>query len=265
MRSKCFQVLTVAELKDRKLSSSELRRYTRHLDLPQFGHEGQLRIKRASVLVVGLGGLGSVSALYLTLAGIGTLGLVEDDLVSLDNLHRQALYSTEDVGSLKLARASQELKEHNPEVDLKLISQRLDAENAQAIVRDFDLVVDGTDNMKTRQIINQTCAAQEKPYVYGAVNLYDGQVSVFHAAQGPCLACLFPPAFSEGKEKQVEELAVLNTLPAVIGALQTTEALKLVVGIGHPLIGKLLIYNAMNAVVERVTIEKNPHCPVCSG
>jgi len=245
------------------LSPSELMRYTRHLSLPRFGHEGQLRIKRASALVVGLGGLGSVSALSLTLAGIGTLGLIEDDQVSLDNLHRQTLYTTGDVGSSKLAKAAQKLKAHNPEVGFKLFPQRLDTDNVQAIVREFDLVVDGTDNMKTRQIINQTCVVQEKPYVFGAVNLYDGQVSVFHAAQGPCLACLFPQPLQEEEEKQAEELAVLNTLPAVVGALQSAEVFKLIVGMGKPLIGKLLIYNALSAAFERVNIEKHPNCPVC--
>ena len=265
MRSKCFQVLMVDDVNGLELSPSELMRYTRHMSLPHVGHEGQLRIKRASALVVGVGGLGSVSALYLTLAGIGTLGLIEDDQVSLDNLHRQGLYITGDVGSSKLASAAQKLKAHNPEVGFKLFPQRLDADNVQAIVRDFDLVVDGTDNMKTRQIINQSCVSQDKPYVYGAVNVFDGQVSVFHAAQGPCLACLFPQALQDEKEKQSEELAVLNTLPAVVGALQSAEVLKLVVGMGKPLIGKLLIYNALNAAVERVNIEKNPNCPVCSG
>jgi molybdopterin/thiamine biosynthesis adenylyltransferase len=247
------------------LSPSELMRYTRHLSLPHFGHEGQLRIKRASALVVGLGGLGSVSSLYLTLAGIGTLGLIEDDQVSLNNLHRQTLYTTGDVGSSKLAKTAQKLKAHNPDVEFKLYPHRLDADNVQAIVREFDLVVDGTDNMKTRQIINQTCVAQEKPYVFGAVNLYDGQLSVFHAAQGPCLACLFPRPLQEEKEKQAEELAVLNTLPAVVGALQSAEVLKLIVGMGKPLIGKLLIYNALSAAVERINIEKHPNCPVCSS
>lgn len=246
-----------------EFSSSELVRFSRHMSLPRFGHEGQAQIKRSSALVVGLGGLGSVSALYLALAGIGTLGLIEDDQVSLDNLHRQILYRTEDIGASKVDLAAQRLKQHNPEVNLKVFPQRLDWDNAQEIAEDFDLVVDGTDNLMTRQVINQTCVAQDKPYVYGAVNLFDGQVSVFHASQGPCLACIFPQAPDEEQEKQAEQLAVLSTLPAVVGSFQTTEVLKLIVGMGNPLVGKLLIYNALNAVVEQINLEKDPDCSVC--
>lgn len=246
-----------------EFSSSELARFTRHMSLPRFGQKGQAQIKRSSALVVGLGGLGSVSTLYLALAGIGTLGLIEDDQVSLDNLHRQILYRTVDIGSSKVEIAAQRLQEHNPEVNLKVFSQRLDCDNVQKIVGDFDLVVDGTDNLITRQVINQTCAAQNKPYVYGAVNLFDGQVSVFHASKGPCLACIFPQAPEEEQEKHADQLAVLSTLPAVVSSFQTTEVLKLIVGMGNPLVGKLLIYNALNATVEHIQIEKDPDCPVC--
>lgn len=253
----------VVDMNHSDFSSSELLRYTRHLALPNVGLEGQSRIKQASVLVVGLGGLGSVSALYLTGAGIGTIGLIEDDKVSLDNLHRQILYTTDDVGSSKIAIASKRLKAHNPEVELKLFSQRFNLANGESIVRDFDMVVDGTDNLISRQIINQMCVDQGKSYIFGAVNLFDGQVSVFNAAQGPCMACLFPHAAQQEADKQADQLAVLNTLPAMIASLQTVEVLKLIVGMGKPLIGKLLIYNALNASFDQVDIEKNPNCPVC--
>jgi len=244
-------------------SSSELTRYTRHLTLPHLGLEGQSSIKQGSVLIVGLGGLGSISSLYLTGAGIGTIGLIEDDTVSLDNLQRQILYTTDDVGTSKLNIAAQRLKAFNPEVEFKLFSQRLNLANGESIAKDFDIVVDGTDNLVTRQIINQICVEQGKPYIFGAVNLYDGQISVFDAVQGPCMACLFPNKARGEEEKQPEQLAVLNTIPAMIASLQTAEVIKLIVGIGKPLIGRLVIYNAVNVSFDQVKIEKNPACPVC--
>jgi molybdopterin/thiamine biosynthesis adenylyltransferase len=246
------------------LSPLEFERYRRHLPLPKMGIEGQQRLKAASVLVVGLGGLGSISSLYLALAGVGTLGLVEDDLVSLSNLHRQILYTTNEIGQPKLAIATQKLRQHNPEVQLKPYACRFNEENAVEIVQHFDLVVDGTDNIKTRRVINSTCLALDKPYVYGAVNLYDGQVSVFHGSRGPCLACVFVEAHQELREKQAEQLAVLNTLPAIVATMQTTEVIKLITGVGKPLIGKLLIFNAINVVSEHIAIQKKPHCPVCA-
>lgn len=254
----------VVEMKG-NLSELENERYSRHLALPKFGHEGQARLKAASVLIVGVGGLGSISALYLTLAGVGSVGLIEDDHVSLSNLHRQILYTTDEIDQPKLAVATQKLKQHNPEVDFLTFSERLTETNAHEIVQGFDVVVDGTDNLTTRHVINQACVRLDKPYVFGAVNLYDGQVSVFHASQGPCLACLFPQRPDQQQEKGIEQLAVLNTLPAVVSALQTTEVIKIIVGVGKPLVRTLLIYNALNAVMERITIEKNPLCPVCGS
>lgn len=245
------------------LSASEIERYTRQLALPHIGQSGQLRLKRASALVVGLGGLGCVSSLYLTLAGFGTIGLIEADHVSLDNLHRQTLYTTDDIGESKLPNAIQSLEDHNPEGDFITYPHRLAEENASSIISNFELVIDGTDNLETRQVINKTCVELDKPYIFGAVNLYDGQVSVFHASRGPCMGCLFPSQSPNQDDKPAEQLAVLNTMPAVIGALQATEAIKITVGVGVPLIGQLLIYNALNAVFERVAIEKNPSCPVC--
>jgi adenylyltransferase/sulfurtransferase len=255
----------VAEMQDNNLDALELERYRRHLSLPHFGTEGQMRLKQASVLVVGLGGLGSISSLYLTSAGVGKIGLIDDDHVSLDNLPRQILYTTDQIGEPKLALAARRLKAHNPNVEIKTFLQRLNADNAQEIVSEFDLVVDGTDNLATRWVINQTCVAADKPYVYGAVSLYDGQVSVFHASKGPCFACLFPNAPQEPQEKSAEQLAILNTLPAVTAALQTTEAIKLIVGVGRPLLRQLLIYNALYTAFETVVVEKNTACTVCGG
>ena len=245
------------------LTVLELERYTRHVSLPHMGSEGQQRLKGASVLIVGLGGLGSVSALYLTLAGVGRVGLIEKDRVSLHNLHRQILYTSDDLGEDKLSLAAHSLKQHNPEVDLKTYPQRLTQDNALDIIKDFDLVIDGTDNLETRHVINRTCVSLGKAFIYAAVNLFDGQISVFQASQGPCLACVFPQISQAEQEKSPEHLAVLNTLPAVVGALQAAEAIKMITGLGKPLIGKLLIYNALNATFERVEIQKNPICQVC--
>ena len=252
-------------MKKDALSALELERYTRHLSLPNFGKAGQLRLKQASALVVGVGGLGSVSSLYLSLAGLGTIGLMEDDLVSRDNLHRQILYTTNDLGESKLTRAAETLKHHNPEVNFITYPHRLTAENALAIISNYDLVIDGTDNVQARQVINQACVTLDKPYIYGAVNLFDGQVSVFHASQGPCWWCLYPHRTASGPEKTAAQLAVLNTLPAVVAALQATEVIKLIVGMGKPLIGQVLLYNALNAAFERIEIAKDPHCPVCGN
>lgn len=245
------------------LDPLELERYSRHLALPHFGEQGQLRLKQASVLIVGLGGLGSVSSLYLTSAGVGKIGLIEDDHVSLNNLQRQILYTTGEVGQSKLALAAQKLEAHNPTVVIKTHPHLLNADNAGAIVQEYDLVVDGTDNLVTRRVINQACVALDRPYIYGAVNLYDGQVSMFHASQGPCWACLFPESPQEPQAKRPEQLAVLNAVPAVIGALQSTEAIKWIVGKGQTLIGELLIYNALQTSFEKIGIEKKTQCSVC--
>jgi molybdopterin/thiamine biosynthesis adenylyltransferase len=256
-------VWMAAEMDKKELTDSELERYTRHVSLPHMGSEGQQRLKDASVLVVGLGGLGCVSALYLTLAGVGRVGLIEDDRVSLHNLHRQILYTNDDLGKGKLFLAAHKLEQHNPQVEFKTYPQRLTQDNALDIIRDFDLVIDGTDNLETRHVINRTCAFLGNVFIYGAVNLFDGQVSVFQASQGPCLACVFPQIPQSGQEKSPEHLAVLSTVPAVIGALQAAEAFKIITGLGTPLIGKLLIYNAFNSTFEKVDINKNPACQVC--
>lgn len=252
-------------MQNNSLDPLELERYRRQVSLPNFGAEGQIRLKQASVMVVGLGGLGSISSLYLTAAGVGKIGLVDDDRVSLDNLPRQILFTTDQIGEPKCALAARRLRAQNPAVVLEEFPQRFTADNADELVREFDLVVDGTDNLATRRLINQTCVAAEKPYVFGAVNLYDGQVSVFHASQGPCHACLFPDQTPEPPERRAEQLAILNTLPAVIAALQTTEAIKLIVRVGRPLVGQLLIYNALQSTFETVTVKKNPACLVCGG
>ena len=245
------------------LTDVTLERYIRHVHLPHMGSEGQQRLKAGSVVVVGLGGLGCVSALYLTLAGVGRIGLVEDDRVNLHNLHRQILYTNDDLGVDKLSLAAYRLEQHNPEVEFKTYPQRLTQDNALDIIRDFDLVIDGTDNLETRHVINRTCATLDKVYIFGAVNLFDGQLSVFHASQGPCLACVFPQMPHVEKINHQERLAVLNTLPGVVGALQAAEAIKLITKLGKPLIGKLLIFNALNSTFEQVEIQKNPVCQVC--
>jgi adenylyltransferase/sulfurtransferase len=207
-----------------------LERYTRHLSLPNFGKTGPLRLKQATALVVGVGGLGSVSSLHLSRVCVGTIGLMHDDLVSRDNLHRQILYTTDDLGESKLARVVETLKHHNPEVNFITYPHRLTGENALTIIRNYDLVIDGTENVQARQVINQASVKLDKPYLHGAVNLYDGEVSVLYTSQGPCWRCLYPHRSGHGLEKTAEQLPVLNTLPAVVAALQATEAIKLLPG-----------------------------------
>jgi adenylyltransferase/sulfurtransferase len=242
---------------------SAIERYARQIALPHVGGAGQLKLKSASALVVGLGGLGSISALYLTLAGLGKIGLVDDDHVNLSNLQRQILYTSKDISQNKLDLAVKKLHSHNPEVEIISYPQRLTPDNASAMIEGFDMVVDGSDSLSTRNVINQVCVTQDKPYIYGAVNLFDGLVSVFHASKGPCLACLYPQNQLAQRDKSEDQLAVLNTLPAVVGALQAAEALKIIIGMGKPLIGQLLIYNALAVAFEHIIVEKKPTCPVC--
>ncbi len=250
-------------MKDFTNDSRGLERYSRHLTLPSWGKKGQKKIKAASILLVGVGGLGSPISLYLAGAGVGRLGLMDDDHVSVSNLPRQVLYSTDEVGQSKVGIAQKRLTRLNPDVEVLAFSERLTDENAPEIIKDFDLVLDGTDNMVTRRIINQTCVRLDKPYIFGAVNRFDGQVSVFHASRGPCLECLFPDLPEEEREKTEEELAILNTVPAIVGALQVTEALKLILGMADLLVGRLLLFNALEPSIQCIQFQKKDDCKVC--
>lgn len=246
-----------------ELTRDELVRYSRHLLLPEVGLEGQRKLKAARVLLVGAGGLGSPAALYLAAAGVGTLGIVDFDRVDITNLHRQLLHGTSDVGRTKLASAVDRLREVNPHVTVEPHEVRLSSANALDLFRQYDLVVDGTDNFQTRYLVNDACVLTGRPNVYGSIFRFDGQVSVFCTADGPCYRCIYrepPPA---GMVPSCAEGGVLGILPGIVGILQATEAIKLILGIGEPLIGRLNLVDALGARQRTVKIKRDPTCPAC--
>jgi len=246
------------------LTGEELRRYSRHLLLPEVGLAGQRRLRSARVLIVGTGGLGAPAALYLAAAGVGTLGLVDFDTVDASNLQRQLLYSTADVGRRKLDAARDRLAGLNPGVRVVPHEQRLDSTNALEIVRQYDVVLDGTDNFPTRYLVNDASVLTGVPNVYGSIYRFEGQVSVFDASRGPCYRCLYPEPPPPDLVPSCAEAGVLGVLPGVVGVLQATEAVKLLLGIGEPLIGRLLLYDALAMSFRELKLRKNPECALCS-
>ena len=245
------------------LSQEEFQRYSRHLVMPEVTLAGQERLRRARVLCVGAGGLGSPASLYLAAAGIGTLGLVDDDVVSLSNLQRQVLYATDDVGEPKGAMAARRLRETNPHVKLEIHETRLVADNVMDIVSGYDLVVDGSDNFPTRYLVNDACVLLGKPLVYGSVLRFAGQVSVFDSARGPCYRCLFPEPPAPGTVPSCAEGGVLGVLPGIIGSLQALEAIKWIIGAGETLTGRLLLFEGLGLDFREVRLARDPECPVC--
>ncbi|MBN2550850.1 MAG: molybdopterin-synthase adenylyltransferase MoeB [Anaerolineales bacterium] len=247
------------------LSHEEILRYSRHLLLPEVGLEGQRKLKAASILVVGTGGLGSPVALYLAAAGIGRIGLVDFDLVDATNLQRQVIHSTSHIGQLKVESARRRMLDLNPDIQVDAYNEAFTSANALRIAADYDLIIDGTDNFPTRYLINDLCVLTGKPNVYGAIYRFDGQVSVFDARRGPCYRCLFPEPPPPGLVPSCAEGGVLGILPGTIGTLQATEAIKLILDIGEPLLGRLLLYNALDLSFEFVQLRKNPSCRVCGS
>jgi adenylyltransferase/sulfurtransferase len=245
------------------LEPDELRRYGRHLLLPEVGIDGQRKLKRARVLIIGAGGLGSPLALYLAAAGVGTIGLVDFDTVELSNLQRQVLHGTRDVGRRKLDSARDRIADVNPLVRIESHDTRLSAENALAIIGAYDLVVDGTDNFATRYLVNDACVLSGRPNVYGSIFRFDGQVSVFATTDGPCYRCVYPEPPPPGFVPSCADGGVLGVLPGLVGTLQATEALKLLLGIGTPLAGRLLLVDALHGGVRTVRIRRDPACPAC--
>jgi adenylyltransferase/sulfurtransferase len=245
------------------LSPEELRRYARHLALPGVGLEGQGRLREARVLCVGAGGLGSPLALYLAAAGVGTLGLVDHDVVDASNLQRQILHGSSDVGRPKLESARDRLAEANPHVEVVAYQTRLTSENALEILSGWDVVVDGTDNFPTRYLVNDACVLLGTPNVYGSVFRWEGQVSVFGAEGGPCYRCLFREPPPPGLVPNCAEGGVLGVLPGIIGSLQAMETVKLLLGVGESLVGRLLIFDALEMRWREVALRRNPECPVC--
>lgn len=247
-----------------RLSPPELLRYARHLVLPEVGLAGQRRLKSARVLVVGAGGLGSPVALYLAAAGVGTLGLVDFDEVDATNLQRQILHGESDVGRLKLDSARDRLAETNPHVQVVAHEARLSSGNALSVLADYDVVVDGTDNFPTRYLVNDACVMLGRPNVYGSVHRWEGQVSVFAAGDGPCYRCLFREPPPPGLVPNCAEGGVLGVVPGVVGSLQALETVKLILGQGSPLAGRLLIFDGLELEWREVSIRRDPACPVCS-
>ncbi len=241
----------------------ELVRYARHFVLPQVGPEGQGKLKEARVLLVGAGGLGSPAALYLAAAGVGTLGVVDADVVDPSNLQRQVLHGTSDLGRPKVASARDRLREVNPHVQVVGHRERLSSGNALGILEDYDLVVDGSDNFPTRYLVNDACILTGKPFVYGAVDRWEGQLSVFGAPDGPCYRCLFREPPPPGLVPTCAEAGVLGVLPGVVGSLQAMEAIKLVLAVGDPMVGRLLVFDALELSFREMKLRKNPDCPVC--
>ena len=245
------------------LTNDEILRYSRHLIMPEVGMEGQQKLKAAKVLCIGAGGLGSPLALYLAAAGVGTLGIVDFDVVDFTNLQRQIIHSTADVGRPKLESAAEKLKAINPFINLRTFNTRLSSENALDLFREFDIVADGTDNFPTRYLVNDACVLTGKPNVYGSIFRFEGQASVFATEQGPCYRCLYPEPPPPGLVPSCAEGGVLGILPGLVGVMQATEAIKLILGIGDPLIVRLLLIDALGMKFRELKLRKNPDCPAC--
>jgi sulfur-carrier protein adenylyltransferase/sulfurtransferase len=245
------------------LSQDELIRYSRHLMLPGVGSVGQRRLKNARVLLVGAGGLGSPAALYLAAAGVGTIGLVDFDVVDLTNLQRQILHGTRDIGRPKLDSATDRIADLNPHVRVEPFDTRLTSANALEIIRDFDLVVDGSDNFPTRYLVNDACVLTGRPNVFGGIFRFEGQASVFATANGPCYRCLFRVPPPPGLVPNCAEGGVLGVLPGLVGSVQATEALKLILGLGEPLVGRLLLIDTLAMRFRTIVIRRDPACPAC--
>ncbi len=245
------------------LSNEEVLRYSRHLIMPEVGMEGQLKLKAAKVLCIGAGGLGSPLAMYLAAAGVGTLGIVDFDVVDFTNLQRQIIHSTEDVGRKKLDSAAESIQGINPFVEVRKFETRLTSENALSIFRDFDVVVDGTDNFPTRYLVNDACVLSGKPNVYGSIFRFEGQASVLATKDGPCYRCWYPEPPPPGLVPSCAEGGVLGILPGLVGVIQATETVKLILGKGEPLIGRVLLVDALGMRFRELKLRKNPDCPVC--
>jgi sulfur-carrier protein adenylyltransferase/sulfurtransferase len=246
-----------------ELTVDEVRRYSRHLIIPDVGMTGQKRLKNARVLCVGAGGLGSPALLYLAAAGVGTLGIVDFDVVDESNLQRQIIHGQSDVGRPKAESARDSIREINPNVTVIVHEERLDSDNAMQIFSGYDLIVDGTDNFATRYLVNDACVLLGKPYVWGSIYRFDGQASVFWAEHGPCYRCLYPEPPPPGMVPSCAEGGVLGVLCGSIGSIQVTEAIKVITGIGEPLAGRLMIYDALEMTYRSVRVRKDPECPVC--
>src|SRR5712691_10070538 len=256
---------TITETAAVQLSKDEILRYSRHLIMPEVGMEGQLKLKQAKVLAIGAGGLGSPLALYLAAAGVGKLGIVDFDVVDFTNLQRQVIHSTSDVGRSKLASARETIQGINPNVEVVTYETRLTSENALDIFKDYDVIADGTDNFPTRYLVNDACVLLGKPNAYGSIFRFEGQASVFYAKEGPCYRCLYPEPPPPGLVPSCAEGGVLGVLPGIVGSIQALETMKLILGTGETLIGRLLLFDALQLRFRELRLEKDPDCPVCGA
>jgi sulfur-carrier protein adenylyltransferase/sulfurtransferase len=247
------------------LSKNEIERYSRHLIMPEVGMEGQLKLKQAKVLCIGTGGLGAPLGLYLAAAGVGRIGLVDFDKVDDSNLQRQILFSTKDVGRPKIEAAADRLHGLNPEIQIDRFDTHLSSENALEILKDYDIVVDGTDNFPTRYLVNDACVLLQKPNVYGSIFRFEGQITIFGFPEGPCYRCLYPEPPPPGLVPSCAEGGVLGVLPGIVGAIQAAETLKLIIGKGESLIGRLLLFDALAMRFRELKLRKNPDCPMCGA
>ncbi len=245
------------------LTNDEIRKYGRHLIMPEFGIEGQRRLKASSVLLIGTGGLGSPLALYLTAAGVGRIGLVDYDVVDESNLQRQVIHGVSTVGTSKIESAARRMLDINPALQIDRYEVPLTSENALEILAPYDVIIDGTDNFPTRYLVNDACVRLGKPNVYGSILRFEGQLSVFYAKEGPCYRCMFPEPPPPGLVPSCAEGGVLGVLPGTIGTMQATEAVKLITGIGDPMIGRMLLYDALEMSFTTIRVRKNPNCVVC--
>jgi sulfur-carrier protein adenylyltransferase/sulfurtransferase len=247
------------------LSKDEILRYSRHLIMPEVGMEGQLKLKQAKVLCIGTGGLGAPLGLYLAAAGVGRIGVVDFDTVDFTNLQRQILFGTEDVGRRKIEAGAERLRSLNPEIQIDPIEARLTSENALELFKDYDIIVDGTDNFPTRYLVNDACILLGKPNVYGSIFRFEGQITIFGYPGGPCYRCLYPEPPPPGLVPSCAEGGVLGVLPGIVGAIQAAETLKLILGKGEHLIGRLLLFDALAMRFRELKLRKNPECPACGA
>ncbi|MGD1209776.1 MAG: molybdopterin-synthase adenylyltransferase MoeB [Candidatus Acidiferrales bacterium] len=247
------------------LSKEEVMRYSRHLIMPEVGMAGQLKLKQAKVLCIGTGGLGAPLGLYLAAAGVGRIGLVDFDVVDSTNLQRQVLFGTSDVGRPKIEAAADRLRNLNPDIQIDTFETHLSSENALDILKDYDIVVDGTDNFPTRYLVNDACVLLGKPNVYGSIFRFEGQITIFGYPDGPCYRCLYPEAPPPGLVPSCAEGGVLGVLPGIVGTIQAAETLKLIIGKGDPLVGRLLLFDALGMKFRELKLRKNPECPVCGN
>ena len=245
------------------LSNDEILRYSRHLIMPEVGMAGQLKLKAGKVLMIGTGGLGAPLGLYLAAAGVGKIGIVDFDTVDVTNLQRQVIHGTKDIGRPKLDSAAERMADINPHIEIQKYETRLSSENALELFKDYDVVVDGTDNFPTRYLVNDACVLLDKPNVYGSIFRFEGQATVFHHKGGPCYRCLYPEPPPPGLVPSCAEGGVLGILPALIGSIQATETVKLLIGKGETLSGRLVLYDALNMRFRELKLRRNPECPVC--